>query len=367
MGTSVLFVQALVEALERSGVSRERFLLAAPIDPAKLEQPDARLDLATFDALLELALSLTRDEAFGLHMGDMVNPGNYSLTVHLAAHATTLRDAIGSLQRFYRLLTDRPFWRLVESDRTASLLYDAGPGASPARRFRAELTMTGLYKLLKYFDPRARPRVVAFDYQPPRYSAEYSRLFGGVERFGQKFTGIVFDRKLLGALQIHRDPELHATIVSRAETRVSKMVKGAGYSERIRRHILDGAAPNRHDMQTMARALGLSARSLRRRLAEEGTSFRDVVDAALGTLAKRLVSDKDRPIEAVAYAMGYSHPSAFHRAFKRWTGATPAASRSSRYRDHAAAGVQESVNMVPASGIAPVPASRGLRAGPSRV
>lgn len=361
MGTSVLFVHALADALERSGVSRERFLLAASIDPAKLEQTDARLDRATFDALLELALVLTADEAFGLHMGDMVNPGNYNLTVHLAAHATTLRDAVSSLQRFYRLLSDRPFWRFVEDGGTASLLYDAGPGSSPARRFRCELTMTGFYKLLKYFHPRARPRVVAFDYPPPRYRAEYSRFFEGVERFGQKFTGIVFDRKLLGVLQIHRDPELHATIVSRAEKRVSQLAGDAGYAERIRLHILDGAAKTRTDMQTIARALGLSSRSLRRRLAEEGTSFREVTDAALGTLAKRLVADKDLPIEAAASAMGYSHSSAFHRAFKRWTGATPAASRSSRQRAHAAARGPKSAAAESASAITPPARSRGSR------
>jgi AraC-like DNA-binding protein len=359
MGTSVLFVHALTEALERSGVPRERFFRAAPIDLTRLERTDARLDLATFDALLEIALSLTGDEAFGLRMGDMVNPGNYNLTVHLVAHATTLRDAIRCMERFYRLLTDRPFWRFVEDDRTASLLYDAGPGASPARRFRSELTMTGFYKLLKYFAPRARPRFVAFDYPPPSYRAEYTRFFEGVERFGQKFIGVVFDRKLLGALQVHRDPELHATIVSRAERRVSEMVNDAGYVERVRRHILDGAAPNRHDMQTVARALGLSARSLRRRLAEEGSSFREVVDAALGTLAKRLLSEQDRPIEAAAYAMGFSHPSAFHRAFKRWTGATPAASRSRRPKENALARLRGSDSSEPLF-------AAPLRAGPSR-
>jgi AraC-like DNA-binding protein len=95
-------------------------------------------------------------------------------------------------------------------------------------------------------------------------------------------------------------------------------------------------------METVARALGVSARSLRRRLAEEGTSFREVVDAALGALAKRLVSDQDGPIEAAAYAMGFSHPSAFHRAFKRWTGATPAATR--RQSDVPPASVRESTS-----------------------
>lgn len=331
MGLSVMFVHALAEALERSGVPRERFLDGAPIDRALLERSDAKVELETFDALLELALTLAGDDAFGLRMGDGVNPGNYNLTVHLAAQASTLREAIESLQRFHRLLTDRLFWRFVEDADVAFLLYDAGPGMSAARRFRTELTMSAFYKLLKYFAPRARPRVVAFDYPAPRYRAEYARVFDGSERFGQSFSGIVFDRELLGDLQMHRDPELHATIASRAEARIARqMANDLAYADRVRRHVLDGAAPERRTMLAVSRALGLSARTLRRRLAEEGTSFREVVDGALGTLAKRMVAEGDRPIEATAYAMGFSHPSAFHRAFKRWTGATPAASRPQR-------------------------------------
>jgi AraC-like DNA-binding protein len=341
---SVLFVHAIAEALERCGVSRDRFLEAAGLQAAQLERADATFDFKTYEAVSEVALSLSGDEAFGLHMVERVNPASYNLTAHLAAHATTLRDAIESMQRFYQLLTDRPFWRFVEDAATATLSFDAGPGSLPARRFRSETTITGFHRLLTMFAPHARARMVAFDYPAPSYRAEYARVFGGAERFDQKFTGIVFDRALLSSAHVNRDPELHAVIVSQAQRRVSKMKNGASYAERVRRHILDsavgwgpgpnrgaapdrGAAPGRHDMQTVSRALGVSSRSLRRRLDEEGTSFREVVDGALGALAKRLVSDKDRPIEDVAYAMGFSHPNAFHRAFKRWTGGTPAASR----------------------------------------
>lgn len=327
MAISALFVHALVEALDRSGVPRERFLQAAAIDLAKLESTDARLGVAAFDGLLDLALSLSGDDAFGLRMGEMVNPGNYNLTPHLVAHASTLRDAIDLQQRFYRLLADRPIWRFVEGERTASLIFDAGPGASPARRFRCELTMTGLHKLLKYVAPHARPRLVGFDYPAPRYATEYTRIFEGTERFAQAHTSIVFDRALLDAAQKNRDPDLRAAIVSGAERRVSERANDTRYADRVRRHLLDAAAPDRRDMASVARALGLSARTLRRRLDEEETSFREVLDGALGTLAKRLVASGDKPIEAAAYAMGFAHPSAFHRAFKRWTGATPGASR----------------------------------------
>lgn len=329
MGTSVLFVHALIEALERSGVTRERFLQAAPIDPAMLEGTEGRLKTATFDAVLETALSLTGDDAFGLRMADMVNPGTYNLSMHLTAHASTMRQGIESLQRFYRLLTDRPFWRFVEDDRTGTIVFDAGRDDSLGRRFRCELTISNFYRMLTAFVPGSRAKMVAFDYPAPAYRAEYTRVFHGMERFDQEFTGIVFDRKLLDVAQIHHDHELHATIVSRAEKRISQM-PGATYTERVRRHVLDGGPQTRHDMPSVARALGMSARSLRRRLEGEGSSFREVADAALGALARRLVAEEGRPIEDVAYAMGFSHPSAFHRAFKRWTGATPAEARAAR-------------------------------------
>ena len=334
MSTSILFVRALVEALEHRGVPRERFLLGAPIDPGLLDQPDARVEIEELDALLDFALTLSGDEAFGLRMGDMANTSNYNLAAHLVAHASTLRDGVDSLLRFHQLLTDRPCFQLVEEARTATILYDAGLGSSSARRFRTELTLIGFYKMVKHFDRSARP-LVAFDYPAPAYRAEYDRVFEGTERFGQTFTGVVFDRDRLASTQIHGDPELHAALVARAEKRVSQR-PDAPYAERVRRYILDGAAPNRRDMEAVARALGLGARSLRRRLRDEGVAFRDVVDGALGMLAKRLIADEQRPIEAAAYEMGFSHPSAFHRAFKRWTGGTPAASRSSGPRGQAA-------------------------------
>jgi AraC-like DNA-binding protein len=330
MPISILFVRALIDALEHYGIPRDRFLASGPIDAVRLNQPDARLDVGEFDALLERAIQLTGDEAFGLRMGEMADAGNYNLAAHLVAHATTLRDGIASLLRFHKLLLDRPSWRFVEDARTATLLYDATPGSANAVRFRSELTMSGFYRLLKYFERRCQPRLVAFAYRPPPYRAEYSRIFEGTERFSQSFTGILFDRNLLGSIQIHRDPDLHAVITARAEKRMSRIVDQPGYAERVRRYVLDGAAPHRHDMEAVARALGLSARSLRRRLREEGVAFRDVIGAALGTRAKRLIADEKRPIEAAAYEMGFAHASAFHRAFKRWTGGTPAASRTTR-------------------------------------
>jgi AraC-like DNA-binding protein len=76
-------------------------------------------------------------------------------------------------------------------------------------------------------------------------------------------------------------------------------------------------------MDQVAKRLGMSARSLRRRLKTEGVPYGAVIDEALGRTARRLLEDSNRTLQDIAYAMGFSEPSAFHRAFKRWTGLTP--------------------------------------------
>jgi len=330
MAVSVLLVRAVVEAIERAGIPREALFTRAGLDPRVMDRAEGRISLDEYDALQDVAADLTGDEALGLHMGEAATETTHPIVAHLVAHARTLREGIEALLRFYQLVTDRPAWRLVEEGDAATLFYDVAPGSSKSTRFRAEVTMTGFYRMLRVFARDARPRFVAFEHAEPRYRAEYTRIFEGAECFDQEFTGIVFDRELLEATQIHRDAEFRAVVESQAEKRLSRLTKNASYAVRVRDYLLDRAKGDRPDMAAAARALGLSTRSLRRRLSQEGRSYSDIVDEALSTIAKRLLADDERSIEATAYDMGFSSPSAFHKAFKRWTGTTPREFRQRR-------------------------------------
>jgi len=99
------------------------------------------------------------------------------------------------------------------------------------------------------------------------------------------------------------------------------------YTERVRDYLLDGKTSQGDDLEGVARALGLSVRTLRRRLQEEGTNYSAIASAVFVALAKRFLVDEARSVDETAYAMGYSTPSSFHKAFKRWTGTTPKAFR----------------------------------------
>jgi AraC-like DNA-binding protein len=328
MASSILAVRALLEVLEDCDIGRKEFFRAAGFDPTRLAQQDGRIELEELDGLLEIALNLSGKDSLGLRMGELTSATTFPLAAHLVAHATTLRDGIDALLRFHALLTDRRLWELREEGRTATLVCNVAAGSLRCRRFRCELTMVGFHRMLTHFERIARPQRVAFDYSAPDYRGEYRRVFGGVERFNQPFNGIVFDRRLLSVVQLHQDPEFHAALRVQAEKRVSRLTQSITYAERVREYVLVSAPADRRNMGVIAHNLGMSARSLRRRLQEEGVSYVEVTEGALAMLAKRLILDERRSIEATAYAMGYSVPAAFHRAFKRWTGSTPAAFRA---------------------------------------
>jgi AraC-like DNA-binding protein len=332
LGISILLARALIDGLGEAGVAQDRFLAAARFDPSRIDDADGRMSAEEYDALVECALDLTADESFGLRFGERTSPAAHQLLAHLLMSAGTLREGMDGLLRFQSLLIDGPGCRLEEHDRDACIVYEVAPGSARCRRFRAELAMTGFSRIVEYFGRGARPREVAFEYPAPVYRSQYARVFGGAERFDQSFTGIVIARDLLAAVPLHGDTEFHRALEVQAEARVARLGRAKSYAERVREYLLDGGANRGDDMAGVARGLGISVRTLRRRLQGESATYGAIASEAFVVLAKRLLVDEARSVEETAYAMGYATPTSFHRAFKRWARTTPKAFRQSHDR-----------------------------------
>jgi AraC-like DNA-binding protein len=184
------------------------------------------------------------------------------------------------------------------------------------------MTIVSFFRIIRASG--GRPEHVSFEYGAPAYHREYSRIFEKV-RFEHWFTGFVFDRALLDAPSPNKDEDMQEALRTLAERRLSRLAHDARYALRVRELMVQRGWPERIDMPTVARSLGLSVRSLRRHLASEGKSYNDVENDARADVAKHLLRDKQRTIQETAFEMGFSDTRAFHRAFKRWTGTTPSA------------------------------------------
>lgn len=316
----------LVGAAEQSGVSKEDFLRAARVEPTWLETPDRHMSQGEVMRIAELALELTRDPALGLHCGERSSEGTFDVLSHLLAHASTLRQAFETLFRFSELVAENFPLMLTEAGDEAELHHrDSDDQPLPVRRLVAEWAVVSLFRLVRHFDgARASGvRLACFRHQAPDHHAEYARIFDGIARFDQPFTGLVLSRSLLDAPSPWRDEELCSTLSGLAVRRLQRRKHQRPYFLQVRDLLLQRRAPHLVGVPQAARELGISARSLHRRLSEEGRTYTELSHEASGHVAKRLLVDKQLTIKEVAYAMGFANASSFHRAFRRWTGMTP--------------------------------------------
>jgi AraC-like DNA-binding protein len=318
--------RALVDAVERAGVPRIEILRAAKLEAEQLDAAEVRLPRGEIYRICEVAIDLTGDPAFALHWAERLTASTFVPISYLIAHSASLGQGFTALSRFDRLLSDEPGYELVEQDGKVSVRCRNVAGESlRIQRFVAEMVVASFFRIVRQFNADARPERVSFKYAAPDYHDEYARVFDHAARFDQPFTGIVYDRALLNTASPRRDAGIHDALWALAEQRMSHLTQHAPYALRVRELLVQRGWPERIDMQSVACTLGLSVRSLRRRLASEGKSYNQIEKDALAIVAKHLLRDKQRTIQETAHEMGFSDTTTFHRAFKHWTGATPSA------------------------------------------
>jgi len=313
------------------GVDGHRVLERGGVDASRFSDPYGWFTLEEFDALLLLALEITGDAALGLHWGEHSPMMQYDLLAPLIAQAESLQAAIATLLRFQPIMGDRPEMEFVDHGGSAVLRCSPLGLSEAGMRVRTEVALVGIARMLKYLGVASSPviRKVSFVYARPAYGAEYDRLFGSVVRFKQSFSGIEFDYAVLDCPQPHRNAELHSMLSAQAERVLSRLVDEQTYAEQLKR-LLQRAQPRVLEMPEAARSLGMSERSLRRRLADEGVSYTQLVEQSQIELARAMLVEPTRSIKQIAHELGFTSASGFHRAFKRWTGTSPALFRARR-------------------------------------
>jgi AraC-like DNA-binding protein len=333
MTVTATSVRALLSDLARRGIPAATALSGMALSGATLDDVnfsvEARMDGELFDDLLVRAVTLTGDPAFGLTWAGSINAADWGLLYQLAAVAPTFADAVvgvarpgshGSADNTFALqeLPDRLVVRLLTQARTAAAL-----------RAKSEFAMRVIWQMFRGFvGPDARAHRVAFGYPAPPYRSEYDRAFGLPVAFDQDATVLEVPIELARRRQPHADPVLRSILQARAQARL--VTTEPSWAARVAAH-LDAASPESlPDISQTARHFGMSERGLRRRLEAEGRSFSSLADEVRARMGIRWLTETEMPIKEVAYRLGFSRPSAFKRAFTRWTGSTPAACRATQ-------------------------------------
>ena len=294
-----------------------------------LADPDVRVPEASVEMAWRLAATVTHDEAIGIHVAESLPRGALDLLEYALRSSASVAAGLERLARYGRVLSDRVAARM-ESNDGALLLLVRDTGSTPLHYGRAEFALAPALKFARDGAGQSiTPLRVSFAPQPPEEDAEQRRFFGVRARFSAGSNSLMLSaidaaRPMLGA-----DEALLAIVRRRLEKALAEReLHGAGpFKEHVRQLTASRLGEMTLSPETGARALGMSRRTLSRRLAEEGTSFRHIWDDVRRELACALLLDRSLSIADIAFLLQYSEPAAFNRSFRRWTGQAPSAFR----------------------------------------
>jgi AraC-like DNA-binding protein len=313
----------LVRALEARGVDGKELAREAGIDPAILQDPDARVPRAALTRLWELAVAATADPCFGLGVARFMSQTTLHALGFAMLASTSLAEAFGRLVRHRRMIGDVMDLSLVAvGDRYRFTIDVSAPPGAPFEAVDAFIAGCVRGARLLTGDPTFSPVAVRLRRPEPAGAEAFRRLLGVAVAFDQTENALEYPRERFEERLPSANAELARQNDEVAARYLSRLEK-AELSRRVERALLDGLPDGPPRKQVIARKLGMSARNLQRHLAEEGTSFHDLLNGARETLAKSYVAERRLSITEIAFLLGFADTSTFSRAFKRWTGVSP--------------------------------------------
>lgn len=272
-----------------------------------------------------------RIDGFPIRVARRYSAGELGPLGMVAQVAPDLRGAFQRLLRHQHVLAGTAFARMHHDPADGTVLFEHLPveGGDLGARCRREMMIASGLKLARDVSRVwIRPRRVSFRHPAPGDLREHDAFFDCELRFAAAHDGLEFDRETLSIPLPGADSDLSRFLVEHLRSLAGDPPAAAVTLEgRVRQAICIRLGSRSLAMNALSQELGMSPRTLRRRLLERGTSYHEIRDRVRRELADDLLTNPEHTLSEVAFLLGFSDASAFHRAYVRWTGRTPASRR----------------------------------------
>jgi len=315
------FVEEALDCLRRHGRAVEPVLAAAGL-PARI---DTAVSAESYGRLWLAIAAEVDDEFFGMG-GRPMRRGSFTLLCHCVLHAGTLEKALRRALRFLDLVLEDPAGRLDVADGLAQVTLSDREGPRSAFAYRTYWIL--LHGIACWLVGRRVPiRSVDFRCAEPRQATDYRLFFGAPVRFSQPVSRLAFDASVL-KLPIARNEQALKQFLRGAPANILVRYRyDAGLSASVRRRLRQVAPAAWKGFDDLASQMRMSPSTLRHRLQAEGQSYAGIKDEIRRDLAIEMLQTGSLGVGEIATQLGFSEPSAFHRAFRKWTSKSPAAFR----------------------------------------
>jgi AraC-like DNA-binding protein len=316
----------LLELVKRWDVTPEQLLEGVGLDVASLSAPAARVSLPVLVAIIDRARVLTAEPALGVYFGMQMRISTHGYLGFAAMTASTVREALELAVRFAPTRTSAIALRLVVDGDAASVVIDEQADFGTARDVFVLALLVGIWQIGNALTGRELTGQAELAFAEPPW---FARFAGTIDvRFGQPSNRLVFDAAVLDLPLTMADREALQLAREQCERALEALGIDGRLAPRVRNLLSREPSPPR-SLEDVAAELRLSPRTFKRKLAAEGVAYSALVEEHQREKALLLLRSRELSVDAVAERLGYADVTSFSRAFRRWTGTTPAAYRRS--------------------------------------
>ncbi len=308
----------------REGLDRDAILAAAGLPPGYDFDPDGGLPFEDSQRTWEYVIRELRDPAAPIRYAQSTDTEDYQALGFAAFSSRNVREGIVRTVRYSELLTNSGHFQLLETPSLAVVTWTRDLPLTLANRVGNETAVAQFLHLCRRAtQSQITPLLVTFRHPEPTSIEAHEIFFGCGVEFGGDSDSLHLDPTLLDQPVANADEALSAFFERYLQTRCSDATPEPILVDKVRRSILTSLSSGVPISEHIARALGMSDRSLRRHLKREGTTYRELVRSVRLQAADALLQDPRTSIAEVAFLLGYGDAGAFSRAFRRQTGHSP--------------------------------------------
>ncbi len=314
-------VRLAYKGLVNLGVDADEVLRRSGLDPAELYQANLRTKFSGQPRFWKAAVELSGDPCIGLHLGEEMPIYKGQILEYLFLSSQTFGDGLRRVLNYQRLISDALHGQVTETPSPCLTSYFSEH--QHATSHLAEAMVLGLIKGFQAVtDGTFKPEKIVFNHPPNTDIPEYQRIFQCPVEFNAKSFQLFFPASMLSYRSLYAEPELLNLHIQAADQHLAVLQQQDLITE-VRSQLGALLESGETTLANVANRLGVTPRHLRHQLDLAGTSFQRLLNDYRHRLARRLLSQTDEGISEIVYLTGFSEPSTFYRAFRRWEGTTP--------------------------------------------
>lgn len=328
------YPKAFLEFAVSRGANRAALLERSHLCLDDLENPESRIPLTTYIALMKAGMELCNEPALSLLFGEAVRLQDISIVGVLGETLSNIESA----NRYARLALDpddggnADAIELVREGgdlwlKSTIEAYIDNPLLTESAFARNVCGVRAMLASLPGFAKMPFPKAIRFTHKEPSYRAEYDRIFGVPLFFGSNMNALLLDEGFLKVSLPRANPHLSQVLTAHAEELLKSLESSKTTRGEVEKLLTVNLQSGATSVDVIARQLGVSRQTLFRRLKAEGVTFEKVLDELRHRMALKYLDDRKLSVNETAYLVGFSDPAAFSHAFKRWTGHSPATIR----------------------------------------